>query len=633
MSLAESAAQAPETEGSLVEGSLVIVKFSILRALPVLLLSLFGAVANAQAPDPAARPALDRAAMQRELDRLAGICDQLQLLDEAATCRVWLVDELRADQRTLYLPVALPVESASDPRQASWCRHFIAARRDHARWLYAEARRLAGGGDEVAAFQKLWHVLREDPDHAEAQRVLGPLASAAQVRPRLRGSTASHPQFSWPGPSYRRIQTPHFLVTTRAKAKESLDISQQLEAAHALWSQLFFEQWAEPGQLAGRLAGGNQPWKESRKMEVILLRDRDDYLETLGVREKNIGVSVGYYNAQAKQSYFYPHENLAATFFHELTHQLFAEASRVRTQADAGARGGVWMLEGIALYMESLTPHDTYWTVGGIEAKRLQTARYRAVRDGYWPAWTTFTEATIDQWKADPDVALFYAHAAGLTHAFMDLMPDRRQSRQAFMQALTALYEGRSPASPPMLAHLASDEPAAQLAYQQLMTVSEVQLNGLLESGRLVSELVLAGSEFQSATWQALSRQTELQWLDVSFSNCTSSDLSWIGQATALERLSVEGTAVDGLILSDVARLPKLNELDLSGCAIEDADLQALRGQATLRVLWLTNTPVTDAILETLATLPNLQSCDVGGTRITPAAWQAFLRQHPLASE
>jgi len=607
-----------------------------------MLLVAWPASGRAQTSNPAATPgsasSLDRAAMQLEMKRLAGICDTVQLVDEAITCRDWVIVDERLDQRRLYLPVELPAEDASNAKQASWCRHFIAARRGHARWLYAETQRLARAGDEAEAFRTLWQAMREDPGHAEGRRVLGSLVNAVQVRPRLRPGTAAHPDFGWPARSYNRVQTPHFMLTSRADTRASIEIAQRLEAAHALWSQLFFEQWAKPGQLAAKLAGETSAWNESRKMEVILLKDREEYIETLGVREANIGVSVGYYNNRSKQSFFYPSEELQATFFHELTHQLFSESSRIDTLNDAGSQGGIWILEGIALYMESLRSHGTYWTVGGIDAPRMQTARYRAVRDGYWPAWNTFAGGTIDQWKEDPNVALYYAHSAGLTHALFDLLPaantksDTKSARDSYMAALTATYEGRPTSSLGLLRQLAEDEEAAKLKYQALMTVTDEQLTALNRSGVQVTELVLAGSEFQPETWQVLGEQRKLQWLDLSFCNCLSRDLGWLGGLKQLERLSVEGSAVDGAVMKQVAELKALEELDLSGCAIDDRALQALRGHPKLEILWLTNTQVTDAALPILGTLPNLKACDIGGTKITPAAWDAFLREHPLTA-
>ena len=70
------------------------------------------------------------------------------------------------------------------------------------------------------------------------------------------------------------------------------------------------------------------------------------------------------------------------------------------------------MIEGIALYAESLRKQDDYWTIGGRDAPRMQTARYRGVRDGNWPDWQAFSSGATETWKSDPAVARLYTHSS-----------------------------------------------------------------------------------------------------------------------------------------------------------------------------------------------------------------------------
>lgn len=587
--------------------------------------------AVAQQPNTLARP-LDSAAMQAELERLAEVCDRLGLADEANTCRQWLPDLSRTDRRCLFLPTPFPQEQnatggETSSARAKWRQHFIAARRAHAQWWFSEVQRLAGNGEAAQAYRLLWRVVREDPEHEQAKRILGTLLNAVQVRPKLRPSSRPHEQFGWAGNSYNTIQSPHFLLTTRADTGASISLAQQLEETYALWTQTFFEQWCTPEIFLRRMKTIGT-WPETRKMEVVLLEDRNDYVQTLGVSEQNIGVSVGYYSPRGKMSFFYPGEDLTDTFRHELTHQLFSEGSRLNVLLDAGELGGVWQLEGIAIYMESLADRGHgWWTVGGIESPRLQTARYRAIRDGYWPDWKSFAAGTVDEWKSDPNVALLYAHAAGLTHALLDL--GDAASRHAYLNSLEAIYTGRPATSLELLAQLGEDEEKAKLAYQKRLTISDSQFRQLLKDSPAMNQLVLAASELQPETWALLSELQQLTWLDASFANCTSQDLLGIEQLVQLQRLSVEGTAADGRLLPIVAKLTQLNELDLSGCNINDNDLAALSG-SQLDILWLTKTAVTDACLNILASLPNLKTCDVAGTKISSERWQEFCKEHGI---
>ena len=572
-------------------------------------------------------PPLDEPAMQAELKRLEGICESLGLAEEAELCSQWLPSE-RADQTLLYLPIPAKQPSTSNPKQAAWVKHFESARIRHSDHWFAQCRKAIEAGDEQRGYQLLWRTLREYPQHAEAKRTLGRLATSATMRPAVRRSTAKHPTFNWPGNSYTRVESPHFYLTSRASTAETIAIAMQLEEFYSLWTQYFYPLWAPPGLLKSRLNGGVSPFETSRQIKVVLLRDRADYIETLGAREENIGVSVGYYDPNSQTSFFFPDKNLAATFYHELTHQLLAEATRLKIADNIGAKGDVWLLEGIALYMESLNNREGYWTLGGWESPRLQTARYRAIRDGSFVPWKDFSSGELDEWKANPDIARLYSQAAGVTHLMLDsyLQPEVKEHRKEILfQSIVALYQGQ-PDSSRVELELGGRE--IQQAYEAEITVADDQVASLRDEGSL-QELVLAGSELSTDAWQQIPRLTSLEWLDLSFANAMSSDLKGIEALQQLERLSVEGTSVDGELLDAIRKLPKLSELDLTACAIDDRALQKLASHPQLATLWLGKTQITEASLATLESMPKLKFADTTDTKITPAAWTDFLKRNP----
>ncbi len=560
-------------------------------------------------------PLLNSDEMLVELERLERICISLGLEVEAQQSSRWLPAR-QSLQRRLYLPMEPWPIAGDDLNRASWAQHFNSARAAYARGLYQQASELAGQGDESQAFELLWQVLREDSSHAQAKRVLGTLATAAEVQPRLRKGTSVHPDFGWPAGSYWQIETPHFSLTTRAETEPSLEMAQLMERFYGLWRQVFYPLWARPGVLLKRMQGGNSPWDKSRKYQVILLRDRQDYLAVLGVAEKNAAVSVGYYEPRLQKSFFFVDAGWQETLFHELTHQLLNEATSIQAEPDAGTTGGIWLMEGIALYMESLIDRGSYWTLGGFAAPRLQTARYRAVRDGWWAAWPEFTSAGREQWKQDQQISLLYTQATGLSHVAMDQL-QQPAARQALFQALVSVYQNQ-PEFAELLAQLAPTASEAQLNYQQALTLGDAQVAQIVLAGEPCAALVLAGSELQATTWSQLQTLADdLQWLDVSFSNACSQDLLWLDQAKNLQRLSLEGTHCDGALLERVRQLPQLTELDLTGCAIDNEGLEALRGHPLLTTLWLEGTQITSAARETLDSLPKLEIC-----HSTAIAWQ-----------
>ncbi|MEM7476030.1 MAG: hypothetical protein AAF483_13635 [Planctomycetota bacterium] len=568
----------------------------------------------------------DREAFSSELMRLAGICAKLDLPERQQICENWLVEE-REDREVLYLPETggLAIQPGPSVATRSWSKHFLASRKKYAEFLAQDLKAIAAE-DEQAGYRRLWQILRNDPDHKLANQIAGPMAKAPTVRPRLTVGRTKVPDFGWEARSYSRVDSIHFTLLTRADAKSSREIAQQLEQFYVLWSQVFYPYWAAPGVLQARLDGKSNPWPKHDRIEVVLLKDRAEYLRILGVAEDNIGVSVGYYGPEVKKCFCYPAENLQATLFHELTHQLLMEVSSIRPDLSAGKAGGIWMLEGIALYMESLRNRDGFWTLGGWDASRMQTARYRGVRDGYWPDWEVFSTGGMDAWKQDPAISRLYTHSVGLTQTLLHACGP--QARKAYLRELVNVYHEENQ-SGRLSQQLASSDQEAKKRYQDLLIVQQQQIANLHPNERDMQDLVLCGSQFTPAVWQSLNMFNQLEWLDVSFSNVRDEDLKWIGEKRSLKRISVEGSAATAETIASVRGLPKLEELDLSGCAIDDAGLQQLQGHPTLQTLWLTQTQITQAALPILKSMPKLRTVDIGGTKIDDATWQKFLADNP----
>ena len=552
-----------------------------------------------------------------ELERLATISERLKLVEQAEICRDWIPREL-PDRQNLFLASDTLPETKGSPAAESWERHFLAAREKYAERAFQKAVQLSEN-DEFSAYSWLWRTSREWPAHPSAKRALGPLLRGVVARPRLVRGRQPHPDFGWPAGSYSRIETAHFNIVTRATPKESIELARRMEEFYVLWSQYFFNLWAPPGLVTEKLSGKNRPWPKHKGMEVFILADRSDYLRTLGVAEDNIGVSVGYYNPGAKKSFFYPDQNLQATLVHELTHQLLLEATKISPRSDAGADGGIWQIEGMALYMESLKEMTGYWTIGGVDASRIQTARYRAVRDGYWPTWDSFATGKMAQWKADSSIARLYTHAAGMTHYFLDL--NKPEERNSYIRALVDLYQGNARSSLPLLESISADEEKAKVLYQNRLIVDDKAIGWF---GNDIEDLVLCGSELTSDSWEKLARFKNVEWLDVSFSNFKDEDVEAIAELTELRRLSLEGTGCGARAVSLAASLPHLEELDLSGMPIDSAALLPLKAHPSLKILWLTNTSVTKTAFPVLESIENLSQCDVEGSQISSSDWQQF---------
>ncbi len=601
------------------------------RIVRTILLSLAGWTAvNGQTVTSQSQP-LNSSGMSAELERLAQVCDTLGLVEQAARSRDWLPPQ-RTDQTLLFLPSpeSKPTLNSSESA-AQWLKSFMAARERHAEYWFDQAKDLATSGDEPAAYSLLWRVLRENSRHPESKRLLGPLVSGINAIARPRKSTLAHPQFAWPAGSFSRIELPHFLLTSRADNRQTEAFAKQLESFYILWTQVFYPLWAAPGVLTDRLEGSTTSWEPRRQVRVVLLRDRQEYIKTLGATEENIGVSVGYYNPEASTSFFYPDTHMQATLYHELTHQLLAEATRIGAVVDAGRQADFWMIEGTAMYMESLWQGNYFWTLGGWESPRLQASRYRALRDGYWVPWDTLRAGGMDDWKKDSDIAKLYTQAAGLTHFMLDATKGpaaehsliKNEMREAFFRALVAVYQGQSGADE--LTNLLGDE-HLHARYKDFLTVTSPDVLALPPQ-RQLTDLVLTASNLSLQAWKSLESQKSLRWVDVAFSNIRNKDLEWVFNNRGLQRFSLEGTAVNSL--ARFSDLGSLEELDLSECAFDDVSIGSLANHRKLKTLWLTKTGVTDSVLKTLDEMSNLEFVDIQLTQVSSLAWQQFLKTHP----
>ena len=180
-----------------------------------------------------------------------------------------------------------------------------------------------------------------------------------------------------------------------------------------------------------------------------MFRDRDEYIATLKPAQPMIGVTLGYYWFNKHVAYFFAGGNQNdGTLHHEATHQLFQETRSVTR--DLGRSNNFWVVEGIACYMESLTDHDGYSTLGGADEGRMPAALQRLLHDDFYVPLAQLTRFGRDEIQRDPRIAKLYSQSSGLCNFFMH--DDRGRYRQPLIDYLIAVYSNR--ANPETLAKL-----------------------------------------------------------------------------------------------------------------------------------------------------------------------------------
>lgn len=569
------------------------------------------------------------AKFQVALQSLATKCDELGLPEQAAVTRRW---HFPRDPRRQYLFLPAAADPTQPPDDApdlvrKWHARFTDLRRAQARGLYELAASLATS-QPAQAYQLLHEVLREDPDHAEARRVLGyggePGAwTQKSRRPRSERGRGTQRDFGWGRGAYWQIESEHFQITTNHSPEAGIEVAEQLEDFLTAWRQVLFGQIGGKGALEDRLGGGGRPLIPKRRYQIVLFRDQAEYVDQLRKVEPNITKTIGFYSSRLKRSFFYAgDDSLRATRFHEITHQLLQETERVVPQV--GERSDFWVVEGIALYMESFERGDGYATLGGFDSNRLQFARYRALSERAYLPLATLITYSRSSLQADKEIQALYSQAAGLTHFLMDQRPIYRQG---LLKYLEAVYQGR-PAADILPAECGADWGELDRQYHEFLDVTDAEL-AHMRPARSIRNLCLAHTHVTDAALLTMPTCDALEWLDLSFTPASNAAVARQVTSGNLQQLSLEKTAVTDELLASLAKLRSLEQLDLSQTAVTDAGLVHLAGLENLTVLWLTSTQVSDAGLVQLQGLKKLELLDLSQTRVTPDAWNRLKANFP----
>lgn len=566
------------------------------------------------------------AAQPDALLALATKCDELGLKHQAAITRNWQVSR-HAGRHYLFIPAAVdPIapKATAGMLVRQWYDKFLELRRERAASLFDAVKQASTERQPARAFQLLHEVLREDPDHAEARRILGYIKNArgTWTTPELEKlvvetARLNHPQFGWRAGAYFRLETPHYQIVTDHSKPEALEAGEQLENLHTLWRQIFFRYWSTPEALAARLAGGNQPLArpQAAKMQVVLFKNRQEYTEQLLPSVPQAAATLGIYQDRVRTAFFFGgDQSVYPTWYHEAAHQLFQE-SVPQTANEPGLARNFWAVEGAALYLESLAQHDGYWTAGGCEADRLQLARYRGLSGDFRLPSQRLAALSREAIQKDPDIRKIYAQSAGLAQFLIDGADGKY--RDAFIDLLTAIY--RDLDTPDSLATL-TGQPFAALdeQYLKFLNVTDADVAGIASPAKL-KNLCLGRTAVTDAGLARLTGCENLQWLDLTATAASDAGLRRFADAKNIKQLFLEGTQVTAASLPLIAGFKQLQELDVARLPLADNALAPLASLKNLKSLYLSGTPLTDGCLVHLRGLKQLELLDTEGTQITPA--------------
>lgn len=583
------------------------------------------------------------------LKQLADRCRGLDLPAQAELTERWWIERDPRRQTVFLVDDPDPTRPAPGaPRVvAQWHAKFRDLRRMHAESLFAAARVAVGAardssnsetqdavegadgegegdGDAAAAFQLLHEVLRDDPDHAAARRILGLGAAVDGSTMEVTRPAFDHPKLGWRRGQHWRAESTHFTVGSNHSAAVAQSAAHELERLRQVWSQLFFGHWSTAAALRARFAGRDEPLGKRRRHQVAIFKTRDEYVAALRSSQPRIELTSGYYADTESLSFLFAGDDAARpTWWHEVAHQLFQEEGEAAP--NAGQRGNIWLLEGIAVYFESLQFRPGYAVVGGPDARRLQFARYAGLRGAIPLPFAELATLTRDQLQGDPRIRELYTQSAGVTHYLMD--GDGGRWKPLVGRCLSAIYAGRD--TPAMLNDFSGRSFADfERDYPKFLTVEDADLRLFTDTAGL-RHLSLGRTAVTDQGMRTLAAARQLEWLDLSFTSVTDEGLAAFRHCSRLRQLFLERTAMTDESLEWIGKLRELEELDLSGTKVTDAGLRRLAALAKLRTLYLTDCQIGDTGLDSLRGLKRLETLDLKGTAATAAGIDRLRKSLP----
>jgi hypothetical protein len=582
-------------------------------SLAVALLFFWGwASAFAQDARPAAAlDSLDRH-FAEQLKILAEKCDSLQLPDQARLTRTWQVKR-RAGRHNLFVPPAsdATVPPANSPDlMRRWHDKFQALRVDQANGLYDVALSFLKDGDASQAYQLLHETLRENPDHELARKALGytRLKSgtgwSSYSKPiESGGGKTLHPKTGWQSGKYWRIDSSHWRIATNHSPAAGIDLAKKLEDFHLLWKQVFFDYWCTADDLKAAIATRAQPSGPKVPMNVYLFRNRDEYIKFLEPTRPQIGKTQGLYaDDQQTAVFFVADESIQATWYHEAAHQLFQEWRN--SPPGVGDKQNFWLVEGAALYVESLQNHGSHWTVGGWQADRLQIPRYRALSGDKGLPFEELVALGREGVQGHKDIGKLYSQFAARSHFLFDHAdPAYHHAGNALLRKL--YQHDDDIASLKKLTGASLDE--LDREFFQSLQVTDDDLLNTLGLSRL-KNLSLGRTKVTDQGLTALSVCKDLRWLELCGLPITDEGLAHAKGSVKLTQLFLDGTKITAGSLPLITSFTELEELDLSNLTLDETTLPTLGKLRKLKILFLTGTKMSPATFARLKqVLPKTQ--------------------------
>ncbi len=328
---------------------------------------------------------------------------------------------------------------------------IVTMRRKHADELYDLARQAVKKGRGALAMQLAMTALHANPDHAQIRNAFGFYKFKDEWRPawevaQLKDGLVDHEKFGWirknevekyeagqryyqgkwittkeEGAERRTIQngwtieTENYRIRTDHSLEEGVRFSRKLESLYRSWNMVFYRYRFNDAELSVMLAGKTSPNASHPKYGVIFYSDKQDFLSNhpnLDPQTYQGGAYIKphcvFYAQDTNRSSSWDQERTLQVMYHEATHQLFAETKQATSKY--GDRFNYWIVEGAAMFMQSLRQEGTNIVVGEPEYRYAGTEREFMAKDGFLPT-RDMTAVSKRTWVDHRDKMLLYRQA------------------------------------------------------------------------------------------------------------------------------------------------------------------------------------------------------------------------------
>ncbi|MDR0611750.1 MAG: hypothetical protein LBG58_16715 [Planctomycetaceae bacterium] len=355
--------------------------------------------------------------------------------------------------------------------------------------IYRQAVTAAEKKQGLEAMRLAVQVLEANPDHEMVRQIFGFQQFNGQWRTgweidRLKKGFVDHPVFGWIPEKFTaqyesgkrmipkrgwvsvdadnnfhtdirngwQIATEHYDLLTNHSLEEGVRMSRRLEHLYRAWKMLFFNTLLSEEKLA-KLFTESLPTVALPRHRVYVFRDKQDYIYFLKDSEQGfesqLRESNGFYHPQRFISYFFPvsadmdtfdADTVSKALYHEGTHQLFQEA-RPKSNIP-GVWNNFWIVEGMAMFMETFRVEGTHYKLGNQEDSRLFAAKAHRFDSEYF-FYLPFEKTVAlgrKEFQTHPRLARLYSQSAGMTHFLM--LSQHGRYRRAALELLRLVYTG-----------------------------------------------------------------------------------------------------------------------------------------------------------------------------------------------